>query len=150
VFADGARPKLKDVADAVRRIRQSKGMLLVEGDPDCNSAGSFFKNPIVTKEEAANVATRCGSEPPQFSAGQGEQDRVKLPAAWLIEKAGFSRGFARGRAGISAKHTLALVNRGGAMAAEIVALANNIKEAVAVQFGIELEMEPVMLGFEPG
>ena len=129
-FEADATPGLRDVADTVRRIRQSKGMLLVEGDPDCHSAGSFFKNPIVSAEQVAAVTAAAGVEPPHFPAGPGNEDCVKLPAAWLIEKAGFTKGYALGRAGISTKHTLALVNRGGATAAEIIALASKIREAV--------------------
>jgi UDP-N-acetylmuramate dehydrogenase len=147
-FAKGATPTLRDVAETVRRIRQSKGMLLVEGDSDCHSAGSFFKNPIVSAEQAAAVTAAANAEPPRFPAGLGRQDCVKLPAAWLIERSGFTKGYALGRAGISTKHTLALVNRGGATAAEILALALNIRKAVAHRFGIELQTEPVMLGFE--
>jgi len=147
-FEANVIPGLRDVADTVRRIRKSKGMLLVEGDPDCRSAGSFFKNPIVSAERVSAVVAVAGVEPPQFSAGPGPQNCVKLPAAWLIEKAGFTKGYALGRAGISTKHTLALVNRGGATAAEIVALARQIRETVSQQFEIQLEMEPVMLGIE--
>jgi UDP-N-acetylmuramate dehydrogenase len=146
-FATDRIPSLKEVAATVRRIRQSKGMLLVEDDPDCRSAGSFFKNPIVSAEQAASVAAAAGAEPPRFSAGSGNEGKVKLPAAWLIEKAGFSKGYVLGRAGISTRHTLALVNRGGATAAEILALAEKIRSAVAERFGIELDVEPVMPGF---
>jgi UDP-N-acetylmuramate dehydrogenase len=147
-FGNSAPPRLRDVAETVRRIRQSKGMLLVEGDPDCHSAGSFFKNPIVSAEQVAAVTSVASAEPPRFPAVPGQEGCVKVPAAWLIERSGFAKGYALGRAGISTKHTLALVNRGGATAAEIIALALNIRKAVAHQFGIELEMEPVMLGFE--
>jgi UDP-N-acetylmuramate dehydrogenase len=146
-FEDGATPRLRDVADTVRRVRQSKGMFLVEGDPDCHSAGSFFKNPIISTAQVAAVTVAAGAEPPRFPTSPGNEDRVKLPAAWLIEKAGFTKGYALGRAGISTKHTLALINRGGATAAEVVALAGKIREAVLQQFGIQLQMEPVMVGF---
>jgi UDP-N-acetylmuramate dehydrogenase len=122
-------------------------MLIVDGDPDSHSAGSFFKNPVVSAERVDVVASAAGAEPPRFSAGPGNENGVKLPAAWLIEKAGFIKGYSLGRAGISNKHTLALVNRGGATAVEIVALAGKIREAVLQKFGIELQMEPVMLGF---
>ena len=142
-----SRPSLREVAETVRRIRQSKGMLLVDGDPDCRSAGSFFKNPIVSVDRAEAVATDEGASPPQFSAGPGNESLVKLPAAWLIERAGFAKGYSLGNAAISTRHTLALVNRGGATAAEILALADKIRTAVFQRFGIELEMEPVMLGF---
>lgn len=147
VFPAGSLPSLADVAAEVRRIRQSKGMLLVEGDPDCHSAGSFFKNPVVSEADAARVAAAASSEPPRYPAGSDHAAMVKLPAAWLIEKAGFTKGYALGRAGISHKHTLALVNLGGATAAEIMALADEIRSSVAARFAIELQMEPVMLGF---
>jgi UDP-N-acetylmuramate dehydrogenase len=132
------------VAAAVRRVRQSKGMLLVEGDPDCRSAGSFFKNPVVSEQQVEQIATTSMKQPAHFPAGPGQ---VKLAAAWLIEQAGFSKGYALGAAGISSRHTLALINRGGAKASEILALADQIAERVEGQFGIRLEMEPVMLGF---
>ena len=113
-FTANANPSLKEVGEAVRRIRQSKGMFLVEGDPDCRSAGSFFKNPIVSAEHAAGISDETGAHPPQFPAGPDQGGKVKLPAAWLIERAGFAKGSKLGRAGISTKHTLALVNLGGA------------------------------------
>ena len=149
VLAEGVKPGLSEVAAAVRRLRQSKGMLLVEGDPECRSAGSFFKNPVVAEEQLKAIAERSGKEPPRFPAGPSAENegRVKAPAAWLIEQAGFAKGYALGRAGISSRHTLALVNRGGATAAEVLALADQITNAVEAQFGIQLEMEPVMVGF---
>ena len=142
-FPAGSNPSLIEVAEQVRRIRQAKGMLLVEGDPDCRSAGSFFKNPILSEGEFATLTARLGSEAPHYPGGPGE---VKLPAAWLVEQAGFAKGFALGRAGISSKHTLALVNRGGASAAEILALRDLIVAGVRERFGVSLEMEPVILG----
>ena len=142
-----SKPALEDVAETVRRIRRSKGMLLVEGDADCRSAGSFFKNPIVAEGKAGEIARDAGAEPPRFPAGAEYPGMVKVSAAWLIEKAGFGRGYRLGRAGISSKHTLALVNLGGARASEIVELANRIRSAVSSKFSVELEMEPVRLGF---
>ncbi|HEV2134723.1 MAG TPA: UDP-N-acetylmuramate dehydrogenase [Terracidiphilus sp.] len=136
-------PSLAEVADAVRRIRRTKGMLIVEGDPDCRSAGSFFKNPVISAEQFRKIGER-GATPASFPAGLG---MVKVPAAWLVEQAGFSKGYASGAAGISSRHTLALVNRGGATAAEILGLAQQISARVVAQFDIRLEMEPVMLGF---
>ncbi len=133
-----------EVAETVRELRRGKGMLLVEGDADCRSAGSFFKNPVVPKERAREIADLSGKAPPSFLAGMGQ---VKIPAAWLIEQAGFHKGFAMGAAGISTRHTLALTNRGGATAGEILALADEIKRAVDARFGIQLEMEPVLVGF---
>ena len=148
-FAGRPKPSLVEVAEAVRRIRRSKGMLLVDGDPDCRSAGSFFKNPVVGKGQLLQVSAIAGNEAPSFPVGkQVGSDRVKLPAAWLIEHTGFTKGLVRGAAGISSRHTLALINRGGATAAEILALADEIAAAVQARFGIQLEKEPVLLGFE--
>ena len=146
-FAAGSSPSLPKVAEAVRRIRQAKGMLIVEGEPERRSAGSFFKNPIVSEEQATHVGRVAGEEPPRFPAGAEHPGLIKVSAAWLIERAGFSRGYTQGRAGISSKHTLALVNRGGASAAEVLALADRIRAGVLDRFAIELQMEPVMLGF---
>jgi UDP-N-acetylmuramate dehydrogenase len=141
---EGSQPSLSEVAAAVRRIRQTKGMLLVEGDLDCRSAGSFFKNPVVSEEQVQRIVLISEKEPPRFPAGPGQ---VKLPAAWLIEQAGFRKGYASGAAGISSRHTLALINRSGASAEEILALASEITAAVEARFSIRLEIEPVMLGF---
>lgn len=143
-FPDGANPSLVEVAEAVRRIRRGKGMLLMEGDADCRSAGSFFKNPVISVERFVGLTAGLGQEPPHYPAGEGQ---VKLPAAWLIEQAGFPKGFVLGRAGISSRHTLALINRGGATAADLLALRDSIVVAVNDRFGIALEMEPVLLGF---
>jgi UDP-N-acetylmuramate dehydrogenase len=148
-----ASPTLAQVAAAVRKIRHAKGMLLVDGDPDCKSAGSFFKNPIVTEEQARHVAEVARKETPRFPAGEGPEHlgRVKIPAAWLIEQAGFAKGYRLGAAGISSRHVLALVNRGNgkhsATAADVLALAQQIRNAVLDRFGISLEMEPVLVGF---
>ena len=147
-FPPDTHPSLKELAETVRRIRNSKGMLLVEGDPDCRSAGSFFKNPIVAEDQADSIALSAGSDPPRFPAGSNYPASIKLPAAWLIEKAGFAKGYLDGRAAISTKHTLALVNLGGATAADILSLADQIRSAVADRFGVQLEMEPVRLGFD--
>jgi UDP-N-acetylmuramate dehydrogenase len=148
---DGAEPALAEAAAIVRRIRQSKGMLIVAGDPDCRSAGSFFKNPVISEEVLQRVATRSAgaAAPPRFPAGPGQENNglIKIPAAWLIEQSGFHKGYSLGAAGISSRHTLALVNRGGARAAEIVTLAQQISAGVEARFGIRLEREPVMVGF---
>jgi UDP-N-acetylmuramate dehydrogenase len=154
-LAAKAKPTLAEVAAAVRTIRAGKGMLLVEGDPDVRSAGSFFKNPIVTEEQARHVADVSQKEPPRFPAGDGPEHlgRVKIPAAWLIEQAGFTKGYRLGAAGISSRHVLALVNYGArdekrsATAAEILALAQQIRNAVLERFGIPLEQEPMLVGF---
>lgn len=150
-----AQPTLVQTADAVREIRARKGMLLDEHDPDSRSAGSFFKNPIVpraTLEHVASLAGRFIAEIPQFPAGEGHSSgMVKLSAAWLMELAGFHKGFGMGRAGLSSKHVLAIVNRGGASANEILALRNMVVAEVQARTGVHLEQEPVMLGFtSPG
>lgn len=140
-----AEPTLSEVRNAVREIRAGKGMLIVEGDPDSRSAGSFFKNPIISETEYSRIQSSVDTPVPRYPAG-GEN--VKTSAAWLIERAGFRKGFARGRAGISSKHTLALVNRGGASADDIVLLARGIRSGVEEKFGIRLIAEPVFVGFE--
>ena len=135
-------PSLSEVVAAVREIRRSKGMLLVEGDPDCSSAGSFFKNPVVSEQVFARIAGQSATPVPHYDAGPR---MVKIPAAWLLEYAGFSKGYALGRAGISSRHTLALINRGGASAEDVLALRDKILEAVESRFGIRLEPEPVFV-----
>lgn len=142
-FSAGGPPCLKEVSEAVREIRHGKGMLIVEDEPDCRSAGSFFKNPVVNSATYARIAAESTSAVPSYPAGEG---LVKLPAAWLVEHAGFPKGYTMGRAGISSKHTLALINRGGATADDVLALAERIQTSVREKFGIELAMEPVVLG----
>jgi UDP-N-acetylmuramate dehydrogenase len=138
-------PTLADVRQAVRRIRARKAMLLTEGDSDCRSAGSFFKNPILAETEFTELQSLAGPELPRYGAGAGQ---VKTSAAWLIEHAGFSRGYSIGPAGISTKHTLALVNKGGAAARDILRLADEIRRRVQDQFGVRLIPEPVFVGDE--
>ena len=142
---NGASPTLAEVRDAVRTIRQQKGMLIVPGDADCRSAGSFFKNPVVPVAMLDKLAEKLGilkSSIPSYPAQDGE---VKLSAAWLIERAGFPKGYVLGNAGISSRHTLALINRGGATAADILALRDKLVQTVAAGFAIRLEPEPVYL-----
>ncbi len=148
-----ASPTPGQVSDAVREIRHRKGMLLVEGEADCRSAGSFFKNPVVGQALYDQIAMKATAPVPCFPAGpdpanpgSADQKWVKIPAAWLVEHAGFHKGFALGRAGISSRHTLALINRGGATAAEIVALRDRIVATVEEKYAIRLEAEPVLLG----
>ena len=142
-FQDGATPSLREVSDAVRAIRRGKGMYIVPGDPDCRSAGSFFKNPIISAEHYARIAAQEKTEIPHYPAADNS---VKIPAAWLLERAGFYKGYALGEAGISTRHTLALVNRGSAKAADIFALRDKIIAEVESRFGIRLEPEPVLVG----
>ena len=142
-FEGRATPSLREVSDAVRAIRRGKGMYIVPGDPDCRSAGSFFKNPIVSAEHYGRIAVQEAVEIPHYPAADGA---VKIPAAWLLERAGFHKGYAMGEAGISSRHTLALVNRGSAKAADIFALRDRIIAEVQSRFSIRLEPEPVLLG----
>jgi UDP-N-acetylmuramate dehydrogenase len=145
-FDGPAEPSLVEVARVVRSIRNSKGMLLVEGDPDCRSAGSFFKNPIVAAKDFSDVAAKAGVGPndvPHWPAADG---RIKLPAAWLMERAGFHKGWGEGAAGLSSKHTLAVVNRGGATFADVARLQEVVVAGVEEKFGVRLEREPVVLG----
>jgi UDP-N-acetylmuramate dehydrogenase len=141
-------PTLPETREAVINIRHAKSMVIDEGDPNSRSAGSFFKNPIVSSEEFTRIeqeAEQLGlGKVPFFAAGEG---LVKIPAAWLIEKSGYLKGFEYGRAGLSSKHTLALINRGGACAADILALKDLIQAQVNRQFSIHLQTEPVFIGF---
>ena len=147
--ANVEKPTLQQVRDAVRSIRQSKAMLLVEGDEDCRSAGSFFKNPIVSPDEADRIQALAqrhvpGKTLPRYPAAEGQ---VKLAAAWLVEQSGFSKGYSLGPVGISRKHTLAIVNRGGATAKDILALKDAIQKKVFDVWGVSLQPEPVFVGF---
>ncbi|MDR0311153.1 MAG: UDP-N-acetylmuramate dehydrogenase [Acidobacteriota bacterium] len=152
-FAGSVNPSLAEVRSAVLEIRKSKGMLLDPNDSDSRSAGSFFKNPVVSRDEFAALKQKARAAGviapdeaiPCFDAPEGN---IKLAAAWLIEHSGFSKGYAHGRAGISKKHALALVNRGGASSSEIVSLMKLIQERVAASFGVALNPEPVFIGFE--
>jgi UDP-N-acetylmuramate dehydrogenase len=143
-------PTLQQVRNAVRSIRQSKAMLLVEGDEDCRSAGSFFKNPIISAAEADRIQSLAeqrtpGKTMPRYPAADGQ---VKLAAAWLVEQSGFSKGYSLGPVGISRKHTLAIVNRGGATAKDILAFKDEIEKKVFDLWGVTLQPEPVFIGFD--
>jgi len=137
-------PDVADVRNAVLAVRRRKGMVIDQSDPDTRSVGSFFMNPLVGHTDRDRVATAAGAEPPAFAADSG---RLKLPAAWLIERAGFRRGDGDGKVGISTKHTLALINRGGATARDVLRFASQIKRGVLDRFGISLRPEPVFVGF---
>jgi UDP-N-acetylmuramate dehydrogenase len=139
-----APPSLGEVSTAVREIRRRKGMLIVPGDADCRSAGSFFKNPVVSAEHFSQIKAEAGgANVPRYPAADGS---VKIPAAWLLDQAGFHKGYALGQAGISSKHTLALINRDGASASDIAALRDVIVAKVLDKFAIRLEQEPVWVG----
>jgi UDP-N-acetylmuramate dehydrogenase len=132
----GGRARLADVREAVLALRRGKGMVIDPEDADSVSAGSFFTNPILD---------RAPDGAPVWPEPDG---RVKTSAAWLIERAGFSRGYGNGRVGISSKHTLALVNRGGGTTAELMALAHEIAGGVRERFGVDLHPEPVLVGHD--
>ena len=137
-------PSLAQLREAVLTIRRRKGMVLDARDSDTRSVGSFFMNPVVPAADIERLAAAAGARPPVFTLGD---THVKVPAAWLIERAGFSKGHAGGAAGISSKHPLALVNRGGATARDMIRLATAIKRQVADRFGLWLRPEPVFVGF---
>lgn len=136
--------RIDEVRAAVLAIRRGKGMVMDESDPDTRSVGSFFMNPVVGVDVRERIAATDGAAVPGFAMPDG---RVKIPAAWLIERAGFARGYRHGRVGVSSKHPLALVNLGGAAAREVVELAAGIKRRVADRFGIGLWPEPAFVGF---
>ncbi len=141
-----AAPTLSQARAAVLALRAKKSMVLRADDPNRRSAGSFFTNPIVHVAVADEVARRAGVAPqamPRFPAGP---DEVKLSAGWLIEHAGFGKGFRRGPVGISTAHALALVNLGGARASDLLDLAAEIVGSVRNRLGITLIPEPVLLG----
>ena len=140
-------PTLLEVRQAVRKIRAGKGMLIRPGDPDSRSAGSFFKNPALSPSQHEELTRRARERNLQVPSYPALFEQRKVSAAWLVENSGFQKGYTRGRAGISSKHALALVNRGGATAADMVALKDEIQAGVEQTWGIRLEAEPVFVGF---
>ena len=136
----GLRAPLRDVRAAVLALRTGKGMVLDDADHDTWSAGSFFTNPVLTADEAAAL-------PEQAPRWPAEHGLVKTSAAWLIEYAGFAKGFGLpGPASLSTKHTLALTNRGHATADDLLALARVVRDGVRARVGVELAAEPVLVG----
>lgn len=123
-----------EVREAVLQLRRGKGMVLSADDPDSVSAGSFFTNPVVAEA------------PEGAPAWPDPSGLLKVSAAWLIEQSGFTKGWGNGRIGLSSKHTLALVNRGGGTTAELLAVARQVRDGVERRFGIALENEPVIVG----
>ena len=137
----GDRAPARDVAEAVLALRRGKGMVLDDADPDTWSAGSFFTNPVLDAERADALP----ADAPRFPQPDG---RVKTSAAWLIERAGYGKGFGEGAARVSGKHSLALTNRGSARADDVLDLARRIRAGVERAFGITLVPEPVLVGCE--
>jgi UDP-N-acetylmuramate dehydrogenase len=145
------KPTLADVRKAVIAIRQKKAMIVDAQDPDSRSAGSFFMNPIVDLEvfqqlQAEFLKDHPRDTIPQFAAQPG---KIKLSAAWLIEKSGLKKSYQKGGAAISSKHSLAITNRDNATSKDICDLAKEIQEKVKAQFNIHLDPEPIFVGFEP-
>jgi UDP-N-acetylmuramate dehydrogenase len=135
----GDRVPLRQARDTVLKLRAGKGMVLDPDDKDTWSVGSFFTNPVVSGERWASLGLEHAPHWP------GEDGTVKIPAAWLIEQAGFPRGFAGDRVAISSKHTLALTNRGAGSTDGLLGLARTIRDGVRARFGIELHPEPVLV-----
>jgi UDP-N-acetylmuramate dehydrogenase len=143
----GSRVPLADAREAVLAQRRARGMVLDPADHDTWSAGSFFTNPILSTGAFARLAARAGlagtGDPPSYPADNG----VKTSAAWLIERAGFGKGYGMpGPAALSTKHTLALTNRGGASAGDLLVLARTVRDGVQDRFGVRLEPEPRLVG----
>ncbi len=142
-----SRPNLAETREAVRHSRALKGMLITPGDPDGRSAGSFFKNPVLSEAQHEDLKRRASAKGLAVPSYPALEKSTKVSAAWLVERSGFARGYGFGNAGISSKHALALINRGGATAAEILALKDQIQHRVEDIWGVRLEPEPVMVGF---
>src|SRR5262249_37092230 len=147
---DIARPSLVETRCAVLELRRNKSMVIDPADPNSKSAGSFFVNPVISEAQFAEVQRRASARGitgeitsyPQRGGG------TKLPAAWLIERAGIARGFTHGNAGTSTRHALAIINRGGATARELLELMQLIQDRVRDVFGIDLVPEPAFIGFD--
>jgi UDP-N-acetylmuramate dehydrogenase len=145
----GERAPLARVRATVVALRRAKGMVLDPADPDSVSAGSFFVNPILDAPALSRLRERlahAGHDPAALPCFPEPEGRTKVSAAWLIERAGFAKGWTLGRAGLSRKHALAIVNRGGATAAEVLGAAAAIRSGVDAAFGVELTPEPVLVG----
>jgi len=140
-------PTLAQIRDAVRTIRATKGMLISPGDEDCRSAGSFFKNPVLSDAQFRELAARAEAKGLQVPSYPALDAMKKVSAAWLVEHSGFTKGYGSGSVGISRKHALAIVNRGTASAADVQALKEQIQQRVEDIWGIHLEPEPVFVGF---
>ncbi|HPC82073.1 MAG TPA: UDP-N-acetylmuramate dehydrogenase [Thermoanaerobaculaceae bacterium] len=150
-----AAPSLAEVRETVLELRRGKSMVLSAEDPASRSVGSFFVNPVVSRDEAERLAAAAVvagvvATPGEVPAHPAPDGKVKLSAAWLIERAGFPRGTRRGAVGISPRHALALVHHGGGSAAALVALARDIRAAVRARFAVDLQPEPVFWGFASG
>ena len=144
--ARGALPSLAETREAVRQIRARKGMLIIEGDPDCRSAGSFFKNPILSESQHEELLRRASTKGLTVPSYPVLERSSKISAAWLVEHSGFARGYRLGNVGISSKHALAIVGHDGATAAEVLALQHQIQQGVEETWGVQLAPEPAFVG----
>ena len=141
-IVEGGTAPLARVRETVIALRRGKGMVVDAGDPESRSAGSFFTNPLVDSAAVARLDKQFGASMPRWPQPDG---MTKLSAGWLIERAGFTKGYTVGRVGISNKHALALVNRGGATAGELLELATEITAGVRARLGVALVPEPVIV-----
>jgi UDP-N-acetylmuramate dehydrogenase len=142
----GQTPPLEETARAVLELRRAKGMVLDPADPDTRSVGSFFTNPVLDAPQL-QALLELAPEVPMFPIdGSTGGEGTKVPAAWLVERAGFTRGYRKGGAAISSKHALALTVVEGGTAADVVALARAVGDGVRQRFGVHLEAEPVLVG----
>lgn len=142
---EGDRVPLAQAREAVLGLRRGKGMVLDPTDPDTRSVGSFFTNPVLSAAAYGELRRRTDAEPPAWPGADGV---MKVSAAWLIERAGFQRGYARGPVAISSKHTLALTHPGGGTTHDLLALAEEIRDGVHDAFGVTLRPEPVLVNCE--
>jgi UDP-N-acetylmuramate dehydrogenase len=146
-FADKVSPTLAETREAVRQIRASKAMLIQPGDPDSRSAGSFFKNPIVSLDQYLEISRRAAERNLQIPSYPALDAQRKISAAWLVEHSGFSKGYSEGPVGISSKHALAIINRGQARAWDVFQFHEEIQKKVEETWGLRLHTEPVFVGF---
>lgn len=141
-----SKPTLSEAREAVLKIRASKGMVIDPKDPDSRSAGSFFKNPVLSTEEFQGLSAKAAARGLKVPSYPALAQHNKISAAWLLENSGFHKSYLKGRVGISSKHALAIVNRGGATAAEVIALRDEVQSKVEQVWGVRLESEPVFVG----
>ena len=142
----GERAPLEEVRATVLALRRGKGMVVDPADPDSRSAGSFFTNPLLDAGQAASLRARAAERGVTLTEHVEPDGRVKVSAAWLIEHSGFAKGWGEGAVGLSTKHVLALVNRGGASGQDLRTAARQVRDGVREAFGVELVPEPVLLG----
>ncbi|MBN1335866.1 MAG: UDP-N-acetylmuramate dehydrogenase [Deltaproteobacteria bacterium] len=144
---EGSSPTVAGVREAVLEVRRAKSMVVDPTDPETRSVGSFFVNPVVPADLLRTIRARAPEGAPPLPAWRASGGLLRIPAAWLIEQAGFPRGLDRGAVGLSHRHALAIVNRGGASAGDVLALAREVRDGVAAAFGVVLRPEPRFVGF---